>query len=396
MTDMLQETITRLLPEITELRRRLHAHPEIRFEEHWTADQVATCLQEAGVPFTRGHAGGTGIVATIAGKNPGKTVALRADMDALEIQERNTDLPYASTLPNRMHACGHDGHTANLCGVARVLMAHRDQLQGTVKLIFQPAEEQAAGGKLMVDEGLLEDVHAVFALHAWPGIPEGQAGVLSGCAMASADMFHIRVNGQGGHAASPGATLDPIPVAAQIVTGLQSIVSRKVHPWDAGVVTVTRLRAGQSMNIIPDTAWVEGTHRALQAETREMLTRSIIAIAENTAAAHGMTAEVTIDGCGYPVLHNDPEMSEFARRCIQRRLGDARLFACKHPFMTAEDFAFYLERLPGAYIFLGNDRPDLEGPPAQLHSPYFNFNDQTLPHGMLLMSRLAIDYLSGA
>ena len=389
--------IQTILPEIVDLRHTLHQHPEIRYEEHWTSNTIADFLTAENVPHTRDHAGGTGIVATIKGsasvKHINKTVGLRADIDALEIQE-STGLPYASTIPGRMHACGHDGHTANLCGVAKVLMQHQELLNGTVKLIFQPAEEQAAGGKRIVEEGILDDVNAVFALHIWPDIPIGQFGAISGCAMASADAFHIRINGSGGHAANPGVTIDPVPIAAQLITAIQQIVSRKLNPWDAAVVTVARIEAGHATNIIPEYADMYGTFRALTPAIRSQIMEQIQQIAEGITTAFGARAEIQFGEDGYPALQNDPEMTEFCRRTIQYYFGKDKIYPCQHPYMTAEDFAFYLQKIPGAYLFLGNDNPDTEHPVPSLHSPYFDFNDAALPYGIELMVALATDFLN--
>ncbi|MBX3177573.1 MAG: amidohydrolase [Candidatus Hydrogenedentes bacterium] len=381
-----------LLPELVALRRQLHQHPEIRFEERWTSDRIALFLGDAGIPFTRGHAKGTGIVATIAGRGE-KTVALRADMDALEIQEE-TGLPYASRIPNRMHACGHDGHSTMLCGAARLLWKHRDALNGTVKCIFQPAEEIAAGGRFIVEEGILDGVSAAFALHCWPGIPSGAVAVGAGPVMASADFFRILVKGRGGHGANPGAAVDPIVVAAHIVSALQSIVSRETNPWNAVVVTVARIESGFASNIIPENAIMEGTFRALSPESRAHTMEAIERIASNVARAFRAEARVESEGPGYPVLINDPGAAETARDIAARRLGEARVHPVTHPYMTAEDFAYYLQAVPGAFIFLGNDPPGAADTPS-LHSPRFNFNDESIATGIEVLAGTAMDYLAG-
>lgn len=389
----LRPDIKPLLPELIALRHQLHQHPEIRFEERWTSDRIAQYLSDAGIPFTRGHAKGTGIVATITGRD-GKTVALRADMDALEIQEE-TGLPYASRISNRMHACGHDGHSTMLCGAARVLWKHRENLNGTVKCIFQPAEEIAAGGRFIVEEGLLNDVSAAFALHCWPGIPSGAVAVGGGPVMASADFFRILVKGRGGHGANPGAAVDPIVVAAHIVTALQAIVSRETDPWNAVVVTVARIESGFASNIIPETALMEGTFRALSPESRAHTMEAIERIATNVASAFRAEASVESEGPGYPVLINDPGAAETVREVASRRLGEARVHPVTHPYMTAEDFAYYLQAVPGAFIFLGNDPPNAADPPS-LHSPRFNFNDESIETGVEVLAGAAMDYLAGA
>lgn len=387
----LRDSIQELLPEVVALRQELHRHPEIRFEEHWTSDRIARFLSENDIPHTRGHAKGTGIVAEISGAGEG-CVVLRADMDALEIQEE-TGLPYASGIPERMHACGHDGHTANLCGVAKLLRVRRADLRGTVRFIFQPAEEQAAGGRFIVEEGLLAGAGAAFALHCWPGIPCGQVGIGDGRVMASADFFRIVINGRGGHGADPGNAVDPVVVAAQIVTALQNLVSRETDPWEAGVVSVGSIHSGLASNIIPDTAEMEGTFRALTPETRAHYREGIARMACDIARAFRAEAEVRFGENPYPPVNNDPTKAAFARETLTRTFGAAANHPVTHPFMTAEDFSFYLDAVPGAFIFLGNDAPG-DTTPASLHSPHFNFNDAALPVGMELMAQLAIDHLA--
>lgn len=388
----LRETIQEVLPEIVALRHELHQHPEIRWEEEWTSDRVAAFLTEAGVPFTRGHARGTGIVAVIEGRGS-RVVGLRTDMDALEIEEA-TNLPYASTIPQRMHACGHDGHMANLCGVAKVLTQYREQLSGTVKLIFQPAEENAGGGRYIVEEGILNGMDAVFGMHCWPTLPVGVVGVKDGAAMASADFFQIDVVGKGCHGADPGAGVDPIVVASHITTALQSIVSREVDPWQSAVISVTQIDSGFALNVIPERAKMQGTFRALNDKVRQKVFEAIPRIAENTALAHRATAEVTFPGTPYPVLHNDLEQTNFARRVIADSFGDGGLHELRFPTMGAEDFAFYLQKVPGTFVFLGNN-PSQTEPYPNLHSPHFDFNDDALPQGIELLSTLAMRSLAG-
>lgn len=391
MNSELRETIHRLHPSITALRHELHQRPEIRFEERWTSDRIAQFLLESGIPFTRGHCKGTGIVATIEGSGP-HTVALRADMDALEIQEE-TGLDYASRIPNRMHACGHDGHSAMLCGAAKALWTHRAALNGAVKCIFQPAEEIAAGGRFIVEEGLLEDAGAAFALHCWPGLPCGQVAIGAGPVMASADFFRIVVTGKGGHGANPGAAIDPIVVAAHIVTALQSIVSREIDPWNAVVVSVARVDAGFTSNIIPERAIMEGTFRALSPESRAHTAAAIERIAVNVAQAFRAEARLETEGAGYPVLVNDGAMGTLAQDVAAACFGDDHVAPVTHPYMTAEDFAYYLQAVPGAFIFLGNDTPEASDPPS-LHSPRFIFNDEALPVGMEMLASVAMRYLN--
>lgn len=380
MLTSLRHSIEQSTPELVALRHELHQHPEIRFEEHWTSGRISRFLTEVGVPHTRGHAKGTGIVAVIEGNVPGRSIALRADMDALEIDEQ-TGLAYASKTPGQMHACGHDGHSTILCGVAKTLWNHRNALAGRVKLIFQPAEEQAAGGRFIVQEGHLDDIDAVFALHAWPEFEAGTAGVGEGCIMASADYFCIDVLGKGGHGADPAAAIDPVVVAAHIIVALQSIVSREVNPWDAAVVSAARIVSGHASNVIPATAQIEGTYRALTAAHRAHLQSAIERVAVNVAEAFRAKAIVSIGDDGYPVLNNDPAMARLAQASVAEALGVDRVVPVTHPYMTAEDFAYYLQKVPGAFIYLGNRNPGAASAPG-LHTATFDFNDAAIPCGV--------------
>lgn len=387
----LDSTIQAILPELVELRHELHQHPEIRFEEVWTSDRVARFLDETGVPYTRGHAKGTGIVATLEGEGS-RTVALRADMDALEIQEE-TGLPYASRIPNRMHACGHDGHTTCLLGTVRTLARHRDLLEGKVKFIFQPAEEQAAGGRFIVEEGILDEVDGVFALHAWPAVPVGRIGLREGWFMASADWFEMVVRGKGCHGADPGSGVDPVVVAAHITTALQTIVSREIDPWEPAVVTVAQIAAGSATNIIPDTATLRGTYRSFKPEIHHRLREAIRRIAENTAAAMRAGVDIAFGSEDvYPPLFNHIEMTRFVRDTARNVFGQDSVIDLAHPSMAAEDFAFYLEKVPGAFICLGNNpTPDITS--ASLHNCRFDFSDEAIPIGVKLLSSIAVDFL---
>ena len=376
------------------LRHDLHQHPEIRFEESWTSDRIAQFLEAAGIPCRRGLAKGTGLVATIQGARDGGTVALRADMDALEIQEE-TELPHASTIPNRMHACGHDGHMACLCGAAKALQAVAAGLPGRVKLIFQPAEEMAAGGRLLAEAGVLDDVDAVFALHGWPSFPIGSAALRPGCLMAGAREFRIIVQGKGCHGADPASGVDPIVAAAHIITALQTLVSRETNPWEAAVASVGFMQAGTASNIIPPKAELRGTLRALNNTTLDRLAASLDRLARETARAFRATAATTFPDEPYPPLFNDPEMTEIARQVIRDNLGPDRCIDLESPIMVAEDFAFYLQRVPGAFLLLGTRSPGEEAAPP-LHSPLFDFPDAALPTGITLLASLADHILRGA
>ena len=386
----IDETIETLLPEIIRLRHELHQHPEIRFEEHWTASRISAFLEEAGVPFKSGFAGGTGIVATLQGR-PGKTLVLRADIDALELQE-TSGLPYASEIPNRMHACGHDGHMACLCGAAKALARHKDQLNGTVRFVFQPAEELGAGGRRMVEEGVLDGADAAFALHVWPALPVGRIGVKDGTIMASADWFCINIQGRGCHGAHPDTGIDPVIVAAHITTALQTIVSRELAPTDPGVVTVGRIQAGVASNIISESAVMEGTFRALTPKVRDAIAQAIERIALNTAAAFRASASIRFGDDCYAPLINDPAMTAFARNVISKTFGANAIVEVDTPSMGAEDFAFYLQRVPGAMLWLGN--ASAEGVSPMIHNPQFDFNDNAIPVAIRLWVSLATQFLA--
>jgi amidohydrolase len=390
MRHELKATVDALTPEIVQLRRELHEHPEIRFQEKWTSDRVAQYLDSVGIAYKRGYAKGTGIVATL-GDGSGKTVLLRADMDALEIQEA-TGLPYASKIPNRMHACGHDGHTACLCGVVKTLAQHKDRINGTVKFVFQPAEEEAAGGRYIVEEGVLDGVDAVFALHGWPSLPVGSVGVRSGWTLAGADTFRITVRGQACHGADPAAGVDPILVAAHIITALQSIVSRELNPWDAGVVTVGKIHGGTATNIIPETAILEGTFRSFTPEIHDTIESAIRRIASGVATSFRAEADVTFSEDRYPPLYNDEAMTDFARREATTLFGADRVIEMKSPYMGAEDFAFYLQKVPGTFLCLGVN-PNSPQPYPPLHNPRYDFGDGPVPTAIALMSTLALRYL---
>jgi hippurate hydrolase len=391
MFSELDKTITAITPEIQALRHEYHRHPEVRFEEEWTSNRIAQFLDGIDVPYKRGYAKGTGIVATIAGEGD-RTVALRADIDALEIQEE-TDLIYASEISQRMHACGHDGHNAILCGTAKALAQHRDLLKGTVRLIFQPGEEEAAGGRYMVEEGALDGVDAAFALHGWPTLPVGSVGLREGNMLASADVFHITIRGKGCHAADPASGVDPVLVGAHIITNLQTIVSREVDPNDPAVVSVTCVDAGTATNIIPETARVSGTFRCFSDTIRDRICESIKRVAKQTAIALRAHAEIEFSPDPYPPLINDPTSTAFLRETAEDLLGADKVVELEKPFMGAEDFAFYLRKVPGAFVCLGVN-PSKTEPYPPLHNPRYNFTDEAVPVGVRLMANLAVRYLT--
>ena len=380
-----------ILPEVEALRRELHRHPEVRFQEQWTSDRISDYLTASGVVVKRGFARGTGVVGEITGTS-GRTIALRSDMDGLEAQE-DTGLPYASEIPGRMHACGHDGHMAMLCGAARILARHALDLDCTVRLIFQPAEELGMGGKMMVDEGVLEGVEAVFGLHDWPTLPVGKVGLKSGWAMAGADWFKIVVQGKGCHGADPASGVDPILTAAHLVQGLYSITGRDLDRHETAVLSVGSIHGGGASNIIPESVELEGSFRTFSTKTREKICAAIIRLADGAASMFGAHASVAFDENAYLPLHNDPGACSFARKAIHAGLGDDIVMDISAPSMASEDFAFYLKHTPGAFLWLGTKPAGRETPP--LHNPGFDFNDDALATGMGVWLSLVAAFSAG-
>jgi amidohydrolase len=371
--------------EMTAWRRDLHAHPELGFEEVRTAAFVADKLREFCVDEVHTGLARTGIVGVIRAGAGGRAIGLRADMDALPIHE-GTGVAYASTTPGMMHACGHDGHTTMLLGAARYLAETRN-FSGTVYLVFQPAEEMEAGGRLMVEEGLFERFPAeqVFGMHNWPRIPLGSFAMRPGPIMAAADRFIIEVRGRGSHAAAPHMGRDPVVAAAQIVSALQTIVSRECDPVEHAVVSITQIQGGEAFNVIPEAASLRGTFRCFAPYVREQIERRIEEIA--SGVGHALGVEVGFElRRGYPPTVNTEAETGFAAKVAAEVAGEDRVDPDTPPVMGAEDFAFMLEKKPGAYIFLGNGG----GPDApMLHSPHYNFNDEALPYGASYWARLA-------
>lgn len=369
--------------EATALRRRIHAHPELGFEEFETSDLVAKCLIGWGYEVTRGL-GTTGVVGTLR-RGPGRSLGLRADMDALPIQE-DTGLAYASTN-GAMHACGHDGHTATLLAAAKYLVSSVS-FSGTLNLIFQPAEEGLGGATKMLEDGLLDrfPCDAVFAMHNIPGIPVGKFGFLSGPLLASADTVSIRVMGQGGHGAMPHMTIDPVLVCCAIVTALQSIVSRNVDPQEVAVISVGSIHAGAASNVIPQSAEMILTVRALNSDVRELVETRLIKLVNAQAASFGATAEIDYVRL-YPVLINHPAETALAREVARDWLGEDGIEDIR-PVTGSEDFAFVLEKCPGSYIMAGN------GDSLPLHHPGYNFNDDCLAAGASYWVKLVERFLA--
>jgi len=368
-------------PEIRGWRRHLHTIPELDFDLFETADFVAGRLREIGVDALHAGIAKTGMVALIHGRAPGPTVGLRADMDALPISEA-PDRPWKSQRPGRMHACGHDGHTAILLGAARYLAESRN-FAGTVALIFQPSEEMSGGARVMVEEGVLDrfDVDRVFALHNEPNRPLGEIGLRAGAFLAAVDDFTLTLTGRGGHAAAPHLCTDPIPALLQIGQGLLAIPAREVDPLARAVVSLTVLAAGEAENVIPETARLGGTVRTLDEAVRRQVARSIERLVAATARAYDVAAELDYR-IGYPVLVNEPGETAFCAAVAAEVVGPGRVVAERPPEMGSEDFAYMLNARPGAYVLLGT------GPGAGLHRPDFDYNDEATPIGVSYLVRL--------
>ena len=383
---------------LTALRRDLHAHPELCFEEQRTSDVVAARLAAWGVEVHRGL-GKTGVVGVIHGRDGGRSarmIGLRADFDALPVTEFNT-FAHASQYPGKMHACGHDGHTTMLLAAAQFLARTRD-FDGTVVCIFQPAEEGGGGAREMIRDGLFERfaVQAVFGMHNWPGLPAGHFAVKAGPVMASSNEFHIRLGGKGAHAAMPHLGLDPVPAACQMVQAFQTIVTRNRDPQDPAVISVTMIHTGEATNVIPEWAEIQGTVRTFTAETLDLIERRMREVAEHTAAAFGVGCEFAFRR-NYPPTINHAAEAEFARRVMVEMVGADAVHTFV-PSMGAEDFSFMLQEKPGAYLIIGNGDGDHRVPghgagPCTLHNPNYDFNDDLIPLGGSFWVRLAQAWL---
>ena len=373
-----------LMPEITEWRRQFHRQPELLYDVHQTAETVAQKLREFGCDDVVEGIGHTGVVAIIRGQTGenGRVIGMRADMDALPILEESGK-PWASEVPGKMHACGHDGHTAMLLGAAKYLAETR-RFSGTVVVIFQPAEEGGAGGKAMVEDGLMErfGIEEVYGMHNYPGMPVGQFAIRKGPIMAAADLFKISIEGKGGHAARPHATCDPLLVGSQIVQALQSIVSRNVDPLKNAVVSVTTFNAGDAFNIIPQRAEMSGTVRTLEPEVLDLVEARMGVLVPRIAEAFGATATCRYER-NYPLTINHADQTEKAIAVARDVAGEANVNPDIAPLMGGEDFSFMLNARPGAFIFTGN------GDSAGLHHPAYDFDDNVIPHGASYWGRMA-------
>jgi amidohydrolase len=387
----LVEPILAYQAELETIRRDIHAHPELCYEEQRTADVVAARLTDWGIPVVRGL-GVTGVVGIIKNGTSDRAIGLRADMDALPMQELNT-FEHASRHAGKMHACGHDGHTTMLLGAAHYLSQNRN-FDGTVYLIFQPAEEGGAGARRMMDDGLFErfPMEAVYGMHNWPGIKAGSFGVVAGPMMASSNEFRVVVKGKGAHAAQPHRGIDPVMVAVQIAQGWQTIISREKNPLDTAVLSITQIHAGSATNVIPDEAVMIGTVRTFSTDVLDLIERRMREIAQGLAAGFNATVDFSFKR-NYPPLVNHPEQTAFAIEAMRAVVGSDNVDTNVEPTMGAEDFAFMLQEKPGCYVFIGNGDGDHRHHghglgPCQLHNGSYDFNDHLLPIGASFWARL--------
>ena len=378
------------------IRRDIHAHPELCFQEERTADVIAKALTEWGIPVHRGL-GRTGVVAIIKNGDSPRAVGLRADMDALPMTEHNR-FAHASKYPGKMHACGHDGHTAMLLAAAKHLARHRN-FDGTVYLVFQPAEEGGGGAREMIKDGIFErfPMEAIFGAHNWPGMPVGTVGVNHGTMMASSNEFTITIHGRGSHAALPYLGIDPVPVACQMVMAFQTIITRNRKPIDPGVISVTMIHAGEATNVVPDSCELRGTVRTFTTETLDMIESRMKTVAEHTCSAFGASCEFSFTR-NYPPTVNHASETEFVKRVMTTVVGADNVVTFE-PTMGAEDFSFFLQARPGCYFTLGNgEGTHRDGGhglgPCMLHNPSYDFNDDLIPLGATAWVRIAEEWLA--
>jgi amidohydrolase len=391
--DRLKSDIDELVPDMVALRRDLHEHPELAFEEVRTSGIVAQRLRALGLEVQTGVAR-TGVVGLLRGgasKAGAKTIAIRADMDALPIHEQN-DIDYRSTIDGKMHACGHDGHTSIALAVADILSKRRDELTGNVKFVFQPAEEMIGGAEPMIKEGAMEGVDGIIGLHLISDYPVGRVGVRSGSIFASADKFVVTIKGKGGHAAMPEASVDPIVIGAYIITALQTLISRETSPFSPAVITIGRVIAGTAFNIIPETAELQGTMRAFSKEHREKLVRRITEVASGVASAMGATCHIEfIDGC--PPCVNDAAMTEVVHKAAVEAVGDGKVDDGDVVLTTgSDDMACFLNTVPGCYFIVGANNP-AKGADFPHHHPHFNVDEDAMPVGVEVLTRAALEFL---
>lgn len=393
---MLKEKILQKAEEIKEelirIRRDIHAHPEIGLEEKRTSALVAEKLEELGLEV-KTNVGITGVVATLKGKYPGRTILLRADMDCLEMDELN-DVEYKSQYPGKMHACGHDSHTTWLLGAAMILAELKDELHGNVKFLFQPAEETDGGADRMIKDGALEDPHvdAAVGAHVWPSVEAGKIGVKYGSMMAAPDLFRLTIHGKGGHGAEPHNCIDPIAIACQIYMGFQTIVSRRIEPVEPAVITVGQFNAGTAHNIIPAKVNMVGTVRTLTYELREKIPAMMEAVIKGITEANGASYEFEYVPYYPPVINND-EMTALVEEAGKEILGDGNVVKVSKPTMGGEDFSYFQQNVPGAFFIVGTYNEE-KGITKSLHNPEFNIDEDIIHKASAVLAQTAVSYLN--
>ena len=390
MGDDVRQKIWEMKDWLVEIRRTIHMHPELMYEEEETAGLVVGHLEKLGLEVKKGVAK-TGVVGLLRGAKPGKTVAIRADMDALPIDEANP-VPYASKIKGKMHACGHDAHTTILLGVAKFFSAKRDLLSGNIKWIFQPAEEGGAGGKVMTEEGVLENpkVDAIFGAHVFPEISIGQIGINEKEGLAATDRVTFKIVGKGGHGAYPHLSRDPILAAGHLITQIHSIVSRSIHPLDSAVISFGKIEGGTAFNVIPDAVELLATVRSLTPQVRETLKARMEQVAQGVARSFGLECQFHYD-YGYPALVNDPKMSHLVASACGKAIGKENVAFLK-PSMGGEDFAYYLQKVPGSFFRLGC-RNEAKGFVNPFHNSRFDLDEDVLPFGVEMFVRIIEEYL---
>ncbi|MCA5013816.1 MULTISPECIES: M20 family metallopeptidase [unclassified Enterococcus] len=384
----LKALIEKYTPTMIEFRRDLHQHPELQFEEFRTTDKVAEVLDQLGIPYRKTEP--TGIIAELVGGKAGKTVALRADMDALPVQELNDELPYKSLEDGKMHACGHDAHTAMLLTAAKALKEGQSEIKGTVRFIFQPSEENAQGAKAMVEQGAVDNVDNVFGIHIWSQMLSGTASCVVGSSFASADIFSVDFKGRGGHGAMPDACVDAALIASSFVMNVQSVVSRETNPLDPVVVTVGKMDVGTRFNVIAENARLEGTVRCFSIETRDRVENALRRFAEQTAAMYGGTADLVYDHGTLPVI-NDEKDALFAQSVIKENFGEQALIQ-EPPTTGGEDFSYFTEHTPGCFALVGCGNPEKDTQWAHHHGR-FNVDEDAMAIGAELYAQYAFEYL---
>ncbi|MDF2036887.1 M20 family metallopeptidase [Cytobacillus oceanisediminis] len=385
----LKELMGAYSDELTEMRRKLHREPEVSWEEYKTTQFICEYLDGLGIPFKRTEP--TGVIAEIGGGKPGKTVALRGDMDALQVEELNKDLPYASLENGKMHACGHDAHTAMLLIAAKALNEIKEELQGNVRLLFQPAEEVAEGAKMMVEQGAMEGVDNVFGIHIWSQMPTHKVSCTSGPSFASADIFKVTFKGKGGHGAMPHDCIDAAIVASSFVMNVQSVVSRTIDAQLPAVLTIGKMTVGTRFNIIAENAVIEGTVRCFDSETRNHIEKQLERYAEKTAAIYGATAKVEYIRGSQAVI-NEEYSAQLVQKVASEAFGENVLYKEK-PTMGAEDFSFFLDKVPGSFALVGSGNPEKDTEWAHHHGK-FNIDEDALSTGAELYAQYAWAYLN--